>query len=35
LRKFTLEETQELLELFELRYENASTIFYGQLLPSA
>jgi DNA replication protein DnaC len=35
LRKFTLEETQELLELFELRYENASTLFCGQLPHSA
>jgi DNA replication protein DnaC len=31
LRKFTLEETQELLELFEQRYDRASTLICGQL----
>jgi DNA replication protein DnaC len=35
LRKFTLEETQELLELFEQRYDRASTLISGQLPPSA
>jgi DNA replication protein DnaC len=35
LRNFTLEETQELLELFELRYENSSMLICGQLPPSA
>jgi DNA replication protein DnaC len=35
LRKFSLEETQELLELFEQRYENSSTFICGQLPSSA
>ncbi|WP_010263599.1 IS21-like element helper ATPase IstB [Treponema primitia] len=35
LRPFALEETQELLELLELRYENSSTLICGQLPPSA
>ncbi|GHV96764.1 transposase [Spirochaetia bacterium] len=35
LRSFTLEETQELLELFESRYDRSSTLFCGQLPPSA
>jgi DNA replication protein DnaC len=35
LRKFSLEETQELLELFERRYDRASTVICGQTPPSA
>jgi DNA replication protein DnaC len=35
LRKFSLEETQELLELFEQRYEISSTLICAQLPPSA
>jgi DNA replication protein DnaC len=35
LRKFSLEETQELLELFERRYETSSTLICGQLPVSA
>jgi DNA replication protein DnaC len=35
LRSFTLEETQELFELFELRYDLSSTLVCGQLPPSA
>jgi DNA replication protein DnaC len=35
LRKFTLEETQEPLELFERRYDRASTVVCGQMPPSS
>jgi DNA replication protein DnaC len=35
LRKFSLEETQELLEIFEHRYEISSTLICAQLPPSA
>jgi DNA replication protein DnaC len=35
LRKFSLEETQELLELFEQRYDRASTLICGQLPHTA
>jgi hypothetical protein len=34
LRRFTLEETQELLELFEQRYDRASTLICAQMPPS-
>ena len=34
LKPFTLEETHELMDLIELRYQRASTIFSGQLPPS-
>jgi DNA replication protein DnaC len=35
LRKFSLEETGELLELFERRYDRASTVICGQTPPSS
>jgi DNA replication protein DnaC len=35
LRKFSLEETQELLELFERRYGRCSTVICGQTPPSS
>jgi DNA replication protein DnaC len=35
LRKFSLEETQELMELFEQRYDRSSTLICGQLPCSA
>ena len=35
LRSFTLEESRELLELFERRYDRASTVICGQTPPSS
>jgi DNA replication protein DnaC len=35
LHKFSLEETQELLELFEQRYDRSSTLICGQIPPTA
>ncbi|GHT88645.1 hypothetical protein FACS1894137_17090 [Spirochaetia bacterium] len=35
LRTFALEETQELLELLEQRYDRSSTLICGQLPPAA